>query len=293
MMRAVVGGGLLCAVASMAAPARGLVDMTGSWRVTISTYTCTMAFTQTGTALAVAAPPCPDFVVFASFDGMTGEIDPMTGAFNLATPASNPLPLTVSGTVAVTGRTFAGTVPLRGFPIAITGVRDGDTDGDGLTDDVDNCYQIPNVDQADADGDGLGDVCDACVNDPANDQDNDGVCGDVDNCPSVANPGQEDVDGDGIGDQCDGDRDGDGLLDAAEPDYCRNSQPGAPVTAIGCTVDQVCPCAAPLGRSAWNRRREYLGCVRQALQELRAQHRISRMTGSALHAAANANSCDD
>jgi hypothetical protein len=40
-----------------------------------------------------------------------------------------------------------------------------DTDGDTVTDDVDNCVAIANEDQADADGDGFGDACDLCPGD--------------------------------------------------------------------------------------------------------------------------------
>lgn len=36
----------------------------------------------------------------------------------------------------------------------------GDSDGDGIPDDVDNCPLTPNPNQADADGDGIGDECD-------------------------------------------------------------------------------------------------------------------------------------
>ena len=35
-----------------------------------------------------------------------------------------------------------------------------DSDGDGVTDDVDNCPETPNADQADSDGDCIGDACD-------------------------------------------------------------------------------------------------------------------------------------
>ncbi|MHB1317237.1 MAG: thrombospondin type 3 repeat-containing protein [Anaerolineae bacterium] len=93
-----------------------------------------------------------------------------------------------------------------------------DNDGDGISDDVDNCPLNPNADQADGDGDGMGDVCDACPVDPNNDADFDGVCGDVDNCPLVPQPEQTDSDSDGTGDICDichldpyNDVDGDGV----------------------------------------------------------------------------------
>lgn len=39
-----------------------------------------------------------------------------------------------------------------------------DTDGDGATDDIDNCPAVANADQANQDGDPFGDACDDCVN---------------------------------------------------------------------------------------------------------------------------------
>ncbi len=59
-----------------------------------------------------------------------------------------------------------------------------DTDGDGVTDDRDNCKDTANANQANEDGDALGDVCDPCpiTGDPA---------------------GDTDTDGDGVGDGCD------------------------------------------------------------------------------------------
>lgn len=45
----------------------------------------------------------------------------------------------------------------------------GDSDGDGVLNDQDNCPALSNPDQADADGNGAGDVCDPCLVD--------GMCG--------------------------------------------------------------------------------------------------------------------
>jgi uncharacterized delta-60 repeat protein len=62
------------------------------------------------------------------------------------------------------------------------GIVCGDTDLDGITDDVDNCIYIYNPDQEDIDSDGVGDECD--------------------NCPKVSNLDQADTDGDLAGDAC-------------------------------------------------------------------------------------------
>ncbi|MDH5673658.1 MAG: thrombospondin type 3 repeat-containing protein [Myxococcales bacterium] len=102
-----------------------------------------------------------------------------------------------------TGGDDGGTVGIDGGALGPSD-GDGDTDGDGVIDTVDNCLSDPNEDQVDQDHDGAGDVCD--------------------NCPQVANFRQEDTDGDGEGDACSqgagsvggGDGDGDGVSDATD-----------------------------------------------------------------------------
>lgn len=95
----------------------------------------------------------------------------------------------------------------------------GDTDGDGVPDDSDNCPDDPNPDQLDTDGDGVGEVCDNCpasfcashshlpglncTNPSQTDSDQDGIGDTCDLCPLKASPGTFDADGDGVGDQCD------------------------------------------------------------------------------------------
>lgn len=102
--------------------------------------------------------------------------------------------------------------------IYATGVNNGDKDGDGVPDAMDNCPSIfnpirpmDNGKQADVDGDGKGDACDKCPTQAgetctppkANDIDGDGIPNGIDNCPEDPNPGQEDADKDGKGDICD------------------------------------------------------------------------------------------
>ncbi len=76
----------------------------------------------------------------------------------------------------------------------------GDSDGDGVPDQIDNCANIANPDQVDVNGNDIGDACELSILDG----DGDGFNDDVDNCPFVANFGQEDDDRDGIGNACDG-----------------------------------------------------------------------------------------
>ena len=74
---------------------------------------------------------------------------------------------------------------------------DPDTDGDGVSDSLDNCADIANSDQLDTDSDGDGDACDL-------DDDGDGVLDADDAFPLDASESL-DTDGDGIGDNADPD----------------------------------------------------------------------------------------
>ena len=95
----------------------------------------------------------------------------------------------------------------------------GDTDGDGVCGNVDNCPNNPNASQADTDADGIGDVCDTCTDTDLDGYGNPGYSAntcDVDNCPSIANPDQVDDDKDGLGNVCDDDWDNDGILNSVD-----------------------------------------------------------------------------
>ena len=136
----------------------------------------------------------------------------------------------------------------------------GDSDGDGITDDVDSCpseYGPPEYNGCpvpDTDGDGVTDDVDLCPNEygdasyggcpyvpPPTDSDGDGITDDVDSCPSEYGPPEyngcpvPDSDGDGLPDDIDAcpdlpgpydgcpltDLDGDGVYDDGS-DLCPN-----------------------------------------------------------------------
>ncbi len=112
----------------------------------------------------------------------------------------------VSRDLTIPAVTVAGDVALPIYGFAENGAPDAllagavlgeagvpaDIDGDGLSNDVDNCPNTANADQADADGDGIGDVCDTQDN---NDDDADGVENFEDACGNT--PPNTAVDGKG------------------------------------------------------------------------------------------------
>jgi hypothetical protein len=149
------------------------------------------------------------------------------------------------------GVTFAD-VNGDGYRDIIAGVYEGqvkylrqlpplDTDGDGISDYVDNAPYNANAPRLDMNTDGavnqkdqLDNDFDTVIGDPADpatwirlgdvvdtDDDNDSVPDAVDNCPLVPNNTQADMDGDGVGDACDPldsrDQDADGIPDGPLP----------------------------------------------------------------------------
>jgi len=144
-----------------------------------------------------------------------------------------------------------------------------DIDGDGVSDQQDNCPNTPNPDQIDSDNDGRGDACDNCpfhVNinqsdcdndglgdacDAPIDSDSDGILNTADNCPFHANPLQEDADNDGLGDVCDSTNDDDGDGFTLEQGDCNDNStsqfPGAAEVCDGIDndcdgcIDEDCP----------------------------------------------------
>ncbi|MHC4676153.1 MAG: right-handed parallel beta-helix repeat-containing protein, partial [Planctomycetota bacterium] len=57
---------------------------------------------------------------------------------------------------SISGPTYTGAY----IDDVVLRVTVGDSDGDGILDDIDNCPNVPNPDQSDTDGDGAGDLCD-------------------------------------------------------------------------------------------------------------------------------------
>ena len=96
-----------------------------------------------------------------------------------------------------------------------------DTDGDGVTDDLDKCP-----------GTSAGTPVDATGCPLPQDDDGDGVVNESDKCPGTP-PGKK---VDAVGCEIDGDDDGDGILNSV--DQCPNSPKGERVNNVGCPFDR-------------------------------------------------------
>lgn len=93
-----------------------------------------------------------------------------------------------------------------------------DSDGDGVTDDADQCPGTPAGTAVDAKGCAL-----------PQDDDGDGVTNDADKCPNTPAGARVDANG------CEPDSDGDGVADSR--DQCPNTPAGAKVDEKGCELD--------------------------------------------------------
>ena len=172
----------------------------------------------------------------------------MNGYYNFNVPANGNVTV-AAGDVFVFSGSFHADNPDGHLitSLSYTELPPTDADGDGVTDDIDNC-DLYNPDQLDCNGNGVGDVCDIAYS-TSDDCDANGVpdecqpdCnlnGIADACDltsgssfdcdqnGVPDECQPDCDGDGWIDPCDsnGDCDGDGIPDNCETDCNTNGLP--------------------------------------------------------------------
>jgi hypothetical protein len=119
---------------------------------------CYSPHADTGSPCTPSAPACP-----------TAQICVTTGSGSFCETSAQPVDAAVSD--------------------APPDAESTDRDGDGITNDADNCPDVANADQHDEDGDSLGDVCDPCPpSDDNTDDDDDGVANDCDPNPEM--PGE-------------------------------------------------------------------------------------------------------
>ncbi|MDA7909800.1 leucine-rich repeat protein [Akkermansiaceae bacterium] len=113
--------------------------------------------------------------------------------------------------------TYSAPTGARGYTDPFGGVKNVDTDGDGIG-DISDAFPNDANETVDTDGDGVGDNSDAFPNDPIEtvDSDGDGVGDNTDAFPDDANE-TKDTDGDGVGNNADLDDDGDGVDDDSDP----------------------------------------------------------------------------
>jgi VCBS repeat-containing protein len=98
---------------------------------------------------------------------VAGSGDPDNGSFSISGAnllTGTALDYETKNSYSIRVQTSDGTATYaKTFTITVADVFE-DTDGDGISDQTDNCQSSANPNQADADADGIGDVCDNCIN---------------------------------------------------------------------------------------------------------------------------------
>lgn len=190
-----------------------------------------------------------------------GSVNPSLGTFELGTKLS----ISANPAVGYEFQKWVGDISKTTNPLEYTIVGDtkitaifvkADTDGDGVSNDIDECPNTPKGEsvnqfgcaetQIDTDGDGINDNLDLCQETPVGetvdengcsdsqkDSDSDGIIDDIDECP---NSGEgEVVDETGCSDN-QRDSDNDGVFD--DRDECPNTPSGESVVENGCSNSQ-------------------------------------------------------
>lgn len=67
-----------------------------------------------------------------------------------------------------------------------------------------------------------------------------------------------------------------GVVAPGQVSFCLDTPAGAVVNDQGCSIDQICPCGAPLGRTAWRNHGEYVTCVTSASAEFLEEGRLTK-----------------
>ncbi|WP_299161947.1 thrombospondin type 3 repeat-containing protein [uncultured Eudoraea sp.] len=157
-----------------------------------------------------------------------GTVSPSSGTFDsgetftlTSTPSENYVLKNWSGDVNGVEKTIS--VTMNSDKNITVNFEKTDSDGDGVTDDIDECPDTPNGETVDTKG----------CSDSQTDGDSDGVTNDLDTCPNT--PSGESVDTDGCSDS-QKDTDGDGITN--DVDTCSDTLSGETVDTNGCSDSQ-------------------------------------------------------
>ncbi len=146
-------------------------------------------------------------VLLADADSRQKVSQELLGGIKLYVDPNSFLTLGAGGRVFSTGAMAADQRLVLGFVLEPS---IGDTDGDGIMDDEDQCITVAEDKDGDEDSDGC----------PEFDKDKDGIPDDQDSCPTVPEDKDGDADEDGCPEIRDTDKDHDGIVDAR--DKCPN-----------------------------------------------------------------------